>query len=122
MKRREERSAKIREAKRVWKPRPAPRRKTTTPPRQNKLKREAEGRKRRAQDPPRSTPRPRTRRTDSTDAEAKVMKQSDKGFDYSYNAKAVVIAPNRSRGGGIRTNEANDKQQAVPMAKRPWTT
>ena len=28
--------------------------------------------------------------TNFTDAEAKVMKQSNKGFDYSYNAQAVV--------------------------------
>ena len=39
--------------------------------------------------------------TNFTDAEAKVMKQSNKGFDYSYNAQAVVDnARTDHRGGG----------------------
>src|SRR5271157_4567695 len=55
--------------------------------------------------------------TNFTDAEAKVMKQSNKGFDYSYNAQAVVDSAEQIIVAAETTNEANDKQQAVPMAQ-----
>ena len=45
------------------------------------------------------------------------MKQSNKGFDYSYNAQAVVDAQNQIIVAAEVTNQANDKQQAVPMAQ-----
>ena len=45
------------------------------------------------------------------------MKQSNKGFDYSYNAQAVVDSAEQIIVAAETTNEANDKQQAVPMAK-----
>ena len=50
------------------------------------------------------------------------MKQSNKGFDYSYNAQAVVDREEQIIVAAEVTSEANDKQQAVPMAKRTWTT
>ena len=45
------------------------------------------------------------------------MKQSNKGFDYSYNAQAVVDSAEQIIVAAETTNEANDKQQAVPMAQ-----
>ena len=45
------------------------------------------------------------------------MKQSNKGFDYSYNAQAVVDGANQIIVAAEVTAQANDKQQAVPMAK-----
>ena len=49
--------------------------------------REAEGRKRRGQEPAPVDPTPKDKaQTNFTDPEAKIMKQSNKGFDYSYNA------------------------------------
>ena len=45
------------------------------------------------------------------------MKQSNKGFDYSYNAQAVVDGANQIIVAAEVTRDANDKQQAVPMAQ-----
>ena len=45
------------------------------------------------------------------------MKQSNKGFDYSYNAQAVVDAEMQIIVAAEVTTQANDKQQAVPMAQ-----
>ena len=45
------------------------------------------------------------------------MKQSNKGFDYSYNAQAVVDAEDQIIVAAEVTNQANDKQQGVPMAR-----
>ncbi len=45
------------------------------------------------------------------------MKQSNKGFDYSYNAQAVVDGAEQIIVAAEVTNAANDKQQAVPMAQ-----
>ena len=55
--------------------------------------------------------------TNFTDPEAKIMKQSNKGFDYSYNAQAVVDAEEQIIVAAEVTSAANDKQQAVPMAQ-----
>jgi transposase len=56
--------------------------------------REAEGRKRRGKEPAPIDPTPEDKaQTNFTDPEAKIMKQSNKGFDYSYNAQAVVAVP-----------------------------
>ena len=55
--------------------------------------------------------------TNFTDPEAKIMKQSNKGFDYSYNAQAVVDSEEQIIVAAEVTDAANDKQQAVPMAK-----
>ena len=55
--------------------------------------------------------------TNFTDPESKIMKQSNKGFDYSYNAQAVVDGANQIIVAAEVTRAANDKQQAVPMAQ-----
>ena len=55
--------------------------------------------------------------TNFTDPESKIMKQSNKGFDYSYNAQAVVDGANQIIVSAEVTRAANDKQQAVPMAR-----
>src|SRR5450432_2223961 len=80
--------------------------------------REAEGRKRRGKEPAPVDATPEDKaQTNFTDPEAKIMKQSNKGFDYSYNAQAVVDSENQIIVAAEATNEANDKQQAVPMAQ-----
>jgi transposase len=80
--------------------------------------REAEGRKRRGKEPAPIDPTPDDKaQTNFTDAEAKIMKQSNKGFDYSFNAQAVVDGANQIIVAAEVTNQANDKQQAVPMAR-----
>ena len=78
--------------KRAWKPRPAPRRKKNNSRRdEEQAQREAEGRQRRGKEPAPIDPTPEDKaQTNFTDPEAKIMKQSNKGFDYSYNAQAVV--------------------------------
>jgi hypothetical protein len=79
--------------------------------------REAAGRKRRGKEPGPIDPTPEDKaQTNFTDAESKIMKQSNKGFDYSYNAQAVVDAEDQIIVAAEVTNQANDKQQAVPMA------
>ena len=92
LKRREERLAKIREAKARLEA--AARAHAEDEQRrrdEEQAKREAEGRKRRGKEPAPIDPTPEDKaQTNFTDAEAKVMKQSNKGFDYSYNAQAVV--------------------------------
>ena len=50
------------------------------------------------------------------------MKQSNKGFDYSYNAQAVVDGANQIIVAAEVTRDANDKQQAVPMARAALRT
>src|SRR5207248_5146793 len=55
--------------------------------------------------------------TKFTDSEAKIMKQSNKGFDYSYNAQAVVDGANQIIVAAEVTRAANDKEQGVPMAQ-----
>ena len=81
-------------------------------------KREAEGRQRRGKEPAPIDPTPEDKaQTNFTDPEAKVMKQSNKGFDYSYNAQAVVDGEEQIIVAAEVTSAANDKQQAVPMAQ-----
>jgi transposase len=80
--------------------------------------REAEGRKRRGKEPAPVDPTPEAKaQTNFTDPEAKIMKQSNKGFDYSFNAQAVVDAEAQIIVAASVTTQANDKQQAVPMAQ-----
>jgi transposase len=80
--------------------------------------REAEGRKRPGKEPAPIDPTPADKaQTNFTDPEAKIMKQPNKGFDYSYNAQAVVDSENQIIVAAEVTNQANDKQQAVPMAR-----
>ena len=80
--------------------------------------REAEGRKRRGKLPAPIDPTPEDKaQTSFTDPEAKVMKQSNKGYDYSYNSQATVDSAHQIIVAAEVTNAANDKQQAVPQAK-----
>jgi len=80
--------------------------------------REAEGRKRRGKEPAPVDPTPEAKaQTNFTDPEAKIMKQSNKGFDYAFNAQAVVDGAAQIIVAARVTTQANDKQQAVPMAQ-----
>ena len=84
----------------------------------DQAQREAEGRQRRGKPPAAVDPTPTDKaQTNFTDPEAKIMKQSNKGFDYSYNAQAVVDGANQIIVAAEVTPQANDKQQAVPMAR-----
>jgi transposase len=79
-------------------------------------RREAEGRRRRGREPAPLDPSPEDKaQMNFTDPEAKLMKQSNKGFDYSYNAQAVVDGEHQIIVAAEVTRAANDKQQAVPM-------
>jgi transposase len=80
--------------------------------------REAEGRQRRGKEPAPVDPTPEAKaQTNFTDPEAKIMKQSNKGFDYSFNAQAVVDSEAQIIVAAQVTTQANDKQQAAPMAQ-----
>lgn len=119
LKRREDRLAKIQEAKarleseaRVKAEEEQQRRD------EEQAKREAEGRKRRGKEPAPVDPTPAEKaQTNFTDPEAKIMKQSNKGFDYSFNAQAVVDSANQIIVAAEVTQAANDKQQAVALAR-----
>jgi transposase len=85
---------------------------------EEQAKREAEGRRRRGKEPAPIDPTPEDKaQTNFTDPEAKIMKQSNKGFDYSYNAQAVVDGEEQIIVAAEATTAANDKRQAVPMAQ-----
>jgi hypothetical protein len=80
--------------------------------------RQAAGKKRRGKEPAPVDPTPRDKaQTNFTDPDAKIMKRSNKGFDYCYNAQAVVDAENQIIVAAETTAAANDKQQAVPLAQ-----
>jgi hypothetical protein len=118
LKRREGRLAKIREAKARLEAEARAKAEAEQRRRDDeRARREAEGRKRRGKEPAPIDPTPADKaQTSFTDAEAKVMKQSNKGFDYSYNAQAVVDGADQIIVAAEATNAANDKGQAVPMA------
>ena len=119
LKRREDRLVKIREAKARLEAEASVKADEEQRRRDDEqARREAEGRKRRGKEPAAIDPTPEDKaQTNFTDPEAKIMKQSDKGFDYSYNAQAVVDAEAQIIVAAEVTNQANDKQQGVPMAK-----
>jgi hypothetical protein len=80
--------------------------------------REASGRKRRGKEPAPIDPTPEDKaQTNFTDVEAKIMIQPNKGFDYAFNAQGVVDSENQIIVSADVTREANDKKQAVPMAR-----
>jgi transposase len=119
LKRREQRLAKIREAKARLeaeaqvKGAEEQRRRD-----EEQAQREAEGRQRRGKEPAPVDSHPEEKaQTNFTDPEAKIMKQSNKGFDYSYNAQVVVDGTEQIIVAAAVTSAANDKQQAVPMAQ-----
>lgn len=119
LKRREDRLEKIREAKARLEAEALAKAKEEQRRRdEEQAQREAEGRARRGKEPAAVDPVPADKsQTNFTDPEAKIMKQSNKGFDYSYNAQAVVDGENQMIVAAEVTNQANDKQQAVPMAQ-----
>ena len=80
--------------------------------------REAAGKSRRGKPPAPVDPTPEAKaQTNFTDPDAKIMKRSNKGFDYCYNAQAVVDSQHQIIVAAEATAAANDKQQAVPMAR-----
>ena len=119
LKRREERLAKIEEAKARLETEAAAKADEEQRRRDDdQAQREAEGHKRRGKEPAPVDPTPEDKaQTNFTDPEAKIMKQSNKGFDYSFNAQAVVDAEMQIIVAAELTTQANDKQQAVPMAQ-----
>jgi transposase len=83
-----------------------------------RARREAEGRSRRGREPAPIDPTPEDKaQTNFTDPEARIMRQSNKGFDYSYNAQAVVDGEYQIIVAAEVTPAANDEQQAVPMGR-----
>ncbi len=85
--------------------------------------REAEGKKRRGPTPAPVTETPEDKaQTNFTDPDAHIMKRSNKGFDYCYNAQAVVDEEHQIIVGAEATADANDKQQAVPMVEATLET
>jgi transposase len=80
--------------------------------------REAEGKRRPGKPPAPVDPTPEDKaQTNFTDPEAKVMKRSNKGFDYCYNGQTVVDGEQQIIVAAVVTTAANDKQQAVPLAQ-----
>ena len=92
LKRREERLAKIREAKARLEAEAAAAAEAEQHRRDEaEAERAAEGRKRRGKEPAPIDPTPEDKaQTNFTDPEVKIMKQSNKGFEYSCNAQVVV--------------------------------
>ena len=95
--------------------------------RQRRAEAEAErqrtGQKRRGQEPKpvREVPDD-TAQTSLTDPELRVMKQSNKGWDYSGNAQVSVDATCQIIVACFVTAAANDQQQAVPLAQATRAT
>jgi len=80
--------------------------------------RQAAGKKRRGKEPAPVDPAPEDKaQTNFTDPDAKIMKRSNKGFDYCYNAQAVVDSAHQIIVAAEVSAAANDKQQAVPLAQ-----
>ena len=119
LKRREERLAKIQEAKARLEAEALAKAEEEQHRRdEEQAKREAEGRQRRGKEPAPIDSAPKDKaQTNFTDPEAKIMKQSNKGFDYSYNGQAVVDSAEQIIVAAETTSAANDKEQAVPMAQ-----
>jgi Transposase DDE domain len=119
LKRRDDRLAKIREAKARLEAEARAQAEAEQRRRdEEQAQREADGRNRRGKEPAPIDPTPEEKaQTNFTDPEAKIMKQSNKGFDYSYNAQAVVDGADQIIVAAEVTRATNDKQQAVPMAQ-----
>jgi hypothetical protein len=85
---------------------------------QAQAEREAQGEQRRGGEPKPICDTPEDKsQTNFTDPEAKIMKTSNKGFDYCFNVQVVVDAKCQIIVGAGVTSAANDKQQATPLAK-----
>jgi len=89
---------------------------------QAQAEQEARGEKPRGREPkPISETHEDKAQTNFTDPEAKIMKTSNKGFDYCFNAQAVVDEGFQIIVGADVTPAANDKQQATPLAEDTLT-
>jgi transposase len=119
LKRREDRLAKIREAKDRLEAEARERAAEEQRERDAaEAERQAAGKKRRGKEPAPVDPTPADKaQTNFTDPDAKIMKRSNKGFDYCFNAQAVVDSENQIIVAAETTGAANDKQQAVPLAQ-----
>ena len=119
LKRREERLKKIREAKARLEAEAQARAQEEQQRRdEEEARRQAEGKSRRGREPAPISQAPNDKdQTSFTDATSKVMKRSNKGFDYCYNAQAAVDSGHQIIVAAETSAEANDKRQAVPMAK-----
>jgi Transposase DDE domain len=119
LRRREQRLAKIREAKARLEAEASAAAEAEQRRRDEaRARREAEGQRRRGKEPAPVDPTPADKaQTNFTDAESKIMRQSNKGFDYSYNAQAVVDGAHQIIVAPRVTDAANDKQQAVAMGQ-----
>jgi transposase len=79
--------------------------------------RAARGKERRGRKPNPISDTPEDKaQTNFTDPDAKVMKTSNKGFDYCFNGQVVVDEEEQIIVGADVTPAANDKQQAIPLA------
>jgi len=118
LKRREDRVVKIREAKARLEAEARARAEEEQCRRDaEQAARVAAGKKRRGKEPAPVDPTPEAKaQTNFTDADAKIMKRSNKGFDYCYNAQATVDREHQIIVAAEVTAAANDKQQAVPLA------
>jgi transposase len=86
-------------------------------------KRQAEGKKRTGRPAKPVDPTPEDKaQTNFTDPESKVMRTSNKGFDYCVNGQAVVDEAHQIIVGAEVTADANDKQQAGAMAEKTRET
>lgn len=82
------------------------------------VERQRTGKKRRGKEPKPVSDVPDDKAQASfTDPELKVMKQSNKGWDYSGNAQVSVDATCQVIVACFVTAAANDQQQAVPLAR-----
>jgi len=119
LKRREDRIAKIQEAKARLEAEAQTRAEAEQRERDAATaQREAEGRSRRGRLSAPIDPTPEAKaQTNFTDPDAKIMKRSNKGFDYCFNAQAVVDSAYQIIVAAEATAAANDKQQAVPLAQ-----
>ena len=119
LKRREDRLAKIREAKQRLEAEARIRAEEEQQQRDAaEAERQAAGKKRRGKEPAPVDPTPDDKaQTNFTDPDARIMKRSNKGFDYCYNAQAVVDGEHQIIVAAETTAAANDKQQAVPLAQ-----
>ena len=81
--------------------------------------RESRGEKRRGREPKPISDEPEDKaQTNFTDPDAKIMKTSNKGFDYCYNGQAVVDEEQQVIVAADVTSAANDKQQATPLGQQ----
>jgi transposase len=134
LQRRQERLAKIQEAQQRLE---AQARAEAEAERQRRAEAEAErqrrGQQRRGPEPGPIAETPDAKaQTNFTDPELKIMKQNNKGWEYSVNAQAAVDGAFQIIVAGAVTTAANDKEQAVPLAEAvkanltaagmPWPT